>query len=117
MALAAPTLIEQQAGLLSELDEVLKRHAVAGAFRLVYAPQGLDLAEGEVLVQVVSPERRVMELHPRPLADLADRDVLHETQTVDCSDGFFRDYPRQARASDCHSSTRPDGSKSHLYVM
>jgi hypothetical protein len=117
VAVATPTLIEQQADMLCELNQVLNRHAVGGAFRLMYSPQDLDLTEGEVLVQVVNAERRVLELHPRRLSELGDGEVLHETQTVDPSDGFLTNYPAQARASDCYATTHPNGTKGHLYVL
>ncbi|MGC0334908.1 hypothetical protein RKD23_007985 [Streptomyces sp. SAI-170] len=108
------TLVQQQAELMEELHAVLQRHPVGGAFRLLYAPQELDVPAGTVLVQKLNPETGVVELHPRGLSELSNADVMHEV--LDPSDQALRYYANQAQASYCAASTRPDGSTGHLYM-
>ncbi|MDO0927292.1 hypothetical protein QQY24_18420 [Streptomyces sp. TG1A-8] len=116
MPLASPTLVEQQADLLSDLNEVLQRHAVGGAFRLMYAPQELDLALDQVLVQKVDSDRGVVELHPRKLHEIGPSDLLHETQVIDPADVTFGAHARSLHGAECYASTRPDGTTGHLLL-
>jgi len=74
---ATPTLIEQHARLITELRQVMDRHPYAVPFRLLVAPDDLDLATDEVLVQTVDPDRGVLELQPRKISDLTPADTLH----------------------------------------
>ncbi|WP_019061531.1 hypothetical protein [Streptomyces prunicolor] len=116
-AVSPLTLVAQQAALLREINEVLERHPVAGAFRLLYAPETLEVSHDTVFVQVVDAERGVVELHPRHLFEIASGDVLHATQTFDLGDDALSDYASEARASDCKSSNRLNGSRGHIYVI
>lgn len=116
MTVAAPTLVEQEADLLRELNDVRNRHAVGGAFRLLFVPQELDLGADEVLVQEVDAERRIVELRPTLLVDVDLGTVLHGTQTVDLDDDGFAEYAAQPTAGDCYASTL-NGQTSHHYVL
>ncbi|MEE1764393.1 hypothetical protein [Streptomyces sp. SP18BB07] len=116
MPQASPTLVERHTDLMSRLTAVIQEHGVDGDFKLLYAPQGLPLEEGEMLVQKVDPERRVIELHPTPLREVTLSDVLHDTQTVCLSDESFTTYAEQPSASDCVTGYH-EGRPFHLYVM
>ncbi|MGW0770786.1 hypothetical protein [Streptomyces sp. NPDC002676] len=80
MTIAVPTLVEQQADLIDELNEVLRRHPIAASLLLMYAPRGLDLAADEVLVQEVDAKQRIIALRPRRPSDLDSGEVLHASQ-------------------------------------
>ncbi|MFC8715274.1 MULTISPECIES: hypothetical protein [unclassified Streptomyces] len=108
MTITASPLVEQQADLVDRLNEVLDRHPLGGIFRLVYAPQNLDLAADEVLVQHVDPTQRVIELRPTPLARLGSADTLHESQTIPLQDADFHARAQAAPNRMCLMTTGPD---------
>ncbi|MFF0228640.1 hypothetical protein [Streptomyces sp. NPDC004629] len=115
MRVATSPLVRQHTqSLLGELAQVLNRHPVGGAFRLLYAPADLDLPEGTVLVQTVNA-RGVIELQPRQTADLGQDDVLHMTQVLDPSDTALSAHAEQLQARSCQATQRPDGSTGHYY--
>ncbi|MEU0722809.1 hypothetical protein [Streptomyces sp. NPDC006140] len=114
--LASGTLVEQQAELMRQLNDVLKQHEIGRDFRIMFAPPQLDVAEDEVLVQVVNPEKRMVEIHPRRLTELHLGDTIHATQVIDPSDEAFGNYSTSQRATTYLKTTRPDGSKGHLMV-
>ncbi|MFI1012641.1 hypothetical protein [Streptomyces sp. NPDC020965] len=117
MTVSAPTLAAQQTALLTDLNAVLDRHPLAAAVTLLFTPETIALAPGEVLVQRVDTERGVIELHPRNVVDLAPGDVLHATQTMDPADDSFLDYAAAPTAGKYLRSTHEDGSESHIFVI
>ncbi|MGW0885895.1 hypothetical protein [Streptomyces sp. NPDC002671] len=114
MTIAVPTLVEQQADLIDELNEVLRRHPIAASFLLMYAPRGLELAADEVLVQEVDTKQRIIALRPRRLSELDSGDVLHASQVVHPGDDTLTAHARQARARTCLMLSH-DGGTTHLY--
>ncbi|MGW6454311.1 hypothetical protein ACWF94_00005 [Streptomyces sp. NPDC055078] len=118
MTTPAPTLTGQQTSLLSELNAVLARHPLGEGFAIMYAPADIHLTDGEVLVQVVNPQTRITELHPRKLTDLAADDILHTTQVIDPTDQAFLGYATHPQASECLTGPkRLSGSASHVYSI
>ncbi|PGH46937.1 hypothetical protein [Streptomyces sp. Ru87] len=118
MTITAPeTAVEQRTDLMRQLTDVLRQHPLGGLFTLMVAPPELDIAEDEVLVQVVNGGSRVVELHPRKVSAVRPEDVLHATQVVDPCDAPLLDYAAHPQANNCHPITRPDGSTGHLYHM
>ncbi|WP_371790410.1 hypothetical protein OG285_06015 [Streptomyces sp. NBC_01471] len=115
--LADETLVAQDADLLGRLKELLAGHPAGGAFQLLLAPNGVSVADDEVLVQEIDTARRVVELRPRKLSDVSLDDVLHTTQVTDPTDEAYGRYVAMPMASDCRTHYRPDGSAGHLYVM
>ncbi|MEU6460310.1 hypothetical protein [Streptomyces sp. NPDC046976] len=116
MTVAVPTPVEQQISLFRDLREVLDRHPLGGAVRLIYAPQELPLADGEILVQEVDVERRVMHLRPVHLPDVGSGDVLHETQVLDPADRALSDYAQTASAKGCYMGENLNGTPFHTYI-
>ncbi|RPE39707.1 hypothetical protein EDD90_2724 [Streptomyces sp. Ag109_O5-1] len=112
MTTATPTLVKQQTDLVRQINQVLDQHPLRHAFRLVYAPQGLDLAADEVLVQDVDVERRIVELRPKRLSELDGGDVVHESQVVDPGDTALHTHALEARGRSCLMTIGPD---LHLY--
>ncbi|MFG3287235.1 hypothetical protein ACGF3G_00225 [Streptomyces sp. NPDC048179] len=112
MTLAVPTLVDQQTDLVRQINQVLSQHPLRDAFRLVYAPQGLDMAADEVLVQDVDTERRILELRPKRLSELDGGDVVHESQVVDPGDTALQTHALEARSRSCLLTIGPD---MHLY--
>jgi hypothetical protein len=103
MTTALPqTQASRQADLLLQLRDVLASHPDGAAVRLVYVPDGLPLADDEVLVQTVYPERRTIELLPWKISDIRDGDVLHDTQVIDPADTDLIRYAADPRADECH---------------
>ncbi|MET7685631.1 hypothetical protein [Streptomyces sp. NPDC005423] len=101
MTTAVPTLVQQTADLLSELNEVLKRHSVGEGFALLYAPRELPVGAGTVLVQEVDAIRGVVELRPRDLAEIASSDVLHNTQAISLGDDALSHYAYGVKGRSC----------------
>ncbi|MFD9190389.1 hypothetical protein ACFWCA_19425 [Streptomyces phaeochromogenes] len=100
--MSIPTVVDQHTDLISQLAEVLQKHPLGEAFTLLYTPDQLPLAQDEILVQRVDPERRVVELRPTALSDIALGDVLHTTQTVNPQDDALTGYAQARIGSDCH---------------
>lgn len=116
MHVATSPLVRQQTqSLLGELAQVLNRHPAGGAFRLLYAPEELEVPADTVLVQTVNSTRGVIELRPRQISDLGQDDVLHMTQVLDPSDTALSAYAEQVQAHSCHATERPGGGTGHWY--
>lgn len=108
------SLVGQEADLLRRLKEVMKDHPAASGLQLLIAPPALVVGDDEVLVQQFDAGRRVVELHPRKLADVSLTDVLHAPQVTDLTDHEYGDYAATPQASDCWQSTA-NGKKVHMY--
>ncbi|MFJ4806027.1 hypothetical protein [Streptomyces murinus] len=116
MTIAVPAPVEHQMSLFHDLREVLDRHPLGSAFRLMYAPQELPLADGEVLVQEIDVERRIVQMRPVHLSDVGRGDVLHEAQVLDPADRALSDYAQTARAKGCYMGENLNGTSFHAYV-
>lgn len=114
--LAEDTLVGQEADLLGRLKAVLDDHPAGGAFQLLLAPAGVQVADDEVLVQEIDSDRGVVELRRRKLSDVSLGDVLHATQVIDPADQAFGLYAGSPRSSDCGSYTA-NGRTSHIYTI
>lgn len=95
------TLVGQDTDLLRRLQEVVKNHPAASGLQLLIAPAALVVADDEVLVQRFDADRRVVELHPRKLADVSLTDVLHTPQVTGVTDEAYSDYAATPHASNC----------------
>lgn len=110
MTVAAPeavpdTCTTQFADLLAALKAVMATHPHGSAFHLLYAPDGLPLAEDEVLVQTVNPEKRTITLRPRRLADVRLSNVLHAAQTLSPADSQLIGHATTPVADLCQKNT------------
>lgn len=95
-AMSTETLVSSQSDLLQQLAAVLANHPAGASFRLMFAPTGVEVAEDEVLVQVINAERGVIELVPRKLDDLSLDDTVHTTQVINPQDEDFTKYAPEA---------------------
>ncbi|MFE9686809.1 hypothetical protein [Streptomyces sp. NPDC006285] len=111
MSAAPLTVVDQHTDLISQLAQVLQGHPLGDCFQLLYAPDGLPLTQDEVLVQTADPERRIIELRPTPLSDVASGDLLHDMQTVALRDSGLTAYAQTRPSHNCamHKGT-------HWYV-
>jgi len=101
MTVTVPEQVRDLTDLLHDVNGLLAGHPAGAAFRLLYAPSELDLDAGEVLVQEVDVERRVVQLRPVHLSKVDRRDVLHETQVVAPGDGALIDHAQMASVKGC----------------
>lgn len=77
----------QLADVLRDLNEVVERHGVTG-FALMFAPQGVTLPDGYVLVQKIDATGTIT-LVPTPIGECELDAVVQETQTFDLGDKAF----------------------------
>ncbi|MFK0284228.1 hypothetical protein ACIQVL_27730 [Streptomyces sp. NPDC090499] len=103
------TLVHQDADLLDRLRSVLGDHPAGPSFQLLFAPEGLNVAADEILVQRLDPDRNVIELHPRKIADIGLADVPHTSQTVSLSDDDFARYAQSPMATRYLPLSNPKG--------
>ncbi|MGH1554226.1 hypothetical protein ACRAWF_26645 [Streptomyces sp. L7] len=113
---ATETLVHQDADLLQRLHSVLGEHPAGPSFQLLFAPEGLDIASDEVLVQKLNHGRNVIELRPCKVADLTLTDVPHSSQIVPLSDDDFAQYTQRPEATTVRQSRQRarDGSRGEL---
>ncbi|MEU3458579.1 hypothetical protein ABZ721_01305 [Streptomyces sp. NPDC006733] len=81
----------------------------------MFVPEGLPVAEDEVLVQVVKAEEGVIELRPRKLNELSLDDMVHATQVLDPSDDEFNEYATSPMAASCLKRRGLHGQTVHIY--
>lgn len=114
-AMSTETLVGSQSDLARQLAAVLANHPAGNSFRLMFAPTGVEVAEDEVLVQVVNAERGVIELIPRKLDDLSLDETVHATQVLDPGDGDFNEYAATPMAGKCLVRYDLHKNKQHIY--
>ncbi|MEV3999007.1 hypothetical protein ACFYPK_28405 [Streptomyces halstedii] len=106
---ATETIAHQDADLLQRLHSILSDHPAAGAFRLLFAPQGVSVGADEILVQKIDPARGIIELHSCKVSDLTPTDVPHLSQVVPLSDTDFVRYTQQPEATTYVKLSNPSG--------
>lgn len=104
-----------QVSLLRQINAVVSGHPAGSDFIVLFAPVELTVADGAVLVQVLDPERRVVELRVRPLACVALDDVLHATQMLTPADSVFGSYAAAPPIVTCLMAVTSDGIQDHSY--
>lgn len=114
-AMSTETLATSQGDLLRRLADVLAQHPAGSSFRLMFAPEGLEVAEDEILVQAIDVERGVIELRPRKLDELSLDDMVHATQVLDPSDDEFNEYATSPMAARCLVRYDIHKNRRHIY--
>ncbi|MBP5867916.1 hypothetical protein [Streptomyces scabiei] len=113
--MSTETLVGSQSNLAHQLAAILADHPAGSSFRLMFAPVGVEVAEDEVLVQVVNAESGVIELRPRKLDDLSLDDTVHATQVLDPGDDDFNEYAATPMAGKCLVRYDLHKNRQHIY--
>lgn len=104
-----------QSTLLNELADLLAHHPDGSSFRLMYAPEALELAKDEVLVQTIDETERAVTLRPYRLEDLTLDDTIHDTQVLNPSDDEYNQYVASMEAKNCTHRLNLKGKLVHVY--
>lgn len=109
------TVLDRQVDCLKEMAKLLDKFELSGDIKLIFAPVGLNMQPGEVLVQKMNRESRQLVLEPIGIGDLNRADVLFESQVVDPADETLVSYASSVHAASCLTRYDLKGNKLHIY--
>jgi hypothetical protein len=106
--------------MLLELTDILRHYSMTGAISLLINGPVRTPDQSAMLIRTYKPDGTI-ELHPCPLEELGDGDILYITRCLNPGDTEFMDYVASPHSGhgNCATSQKKQGGdivKRHIYV-